>query len=85
MSTPRNLVLDTIIQWRELIPPVGDDGIAILDMATVDRLDSAGVALLVCWATELAGRPARLELRNLSAQQRALVSLCGVDDLLLAA
>ena len=51
---------------------------ATIDLAGVDRIDSAAVALLLEWAREAAARGTTMTLSNVPSGVRAIADLCGV-------
>lgn len=61
-----------------------DSGEYEIDLAGVERMDSAGLALLVEWLRLARDREARLRYHNLPEQIADLARVCGVDELLCA-
>ncbi len=52
---------------------------AVVDLADVDRADSAGLALLVEWLRAARRRGARVRFANAPAQLRAIAGTSGLD------
>ena len=53
-----------------------------LDLAAVDNVDSAGLALLVYWMQEAAARNCRLRPCNVPDRIRSLMRILGLTELL---
>ena len=53
-----------------------------LDLAGVDSIDSAGLALLLCWLAEARADGRALKLHNLPAQLSAIARISDVEALL---
>jgi phospholipid transport system transporter-binding protein len=58
------------------------EGQLTLDLATVTRADSAGLALLVDWLAWAGQHQRRLSFRNLPPVLQALARICDVEPLL---
>ena len=58
---------------------LGGHADATVDLAAVERADSAGLALLVEWLRAARGRGARLRFDNVPAQLRAIAATSGLD------
>jgi phospholipid transport system transporter-binding protein len=54
----------------------------VVDLSAVDRVDSAGVALLVSWVRDTRGRGAAIRFVNMPAQILDIARVCGVDVIL---
>jgi phospholipid transport system transporter-binding protein len=61
--------------WRQ-------SGECSVDLATVKRIDSAGVALLLEWQREARRRGVSLRFRNVPRQLLSIAEVCGVRGLL---
>lgn len=59
-----------------------DGGALVLDLADVDRTDSAALALLVACLREAAGRDAQLRFRHLPADLLKIARVTGLDEVL---
>ncbi len=53
-----------------------------LDLAGVQSIDSAGLALLLCWLADARSQGKVLRLRNLPAQLRAIARISDVESML---
>ncbi len=53
-----------------------------IDLADVNRSDSAGVALLVAWLRQSNERGWRLKFVNIPPQMQAIIQVAGLSDLL---
>ncbi|MCC6207860.1 MAG: STAS domain-containing protein [Gammaproteobacteria bacterium] len=60
----------------------GCEGQVRLDLGGVTRADSAGLALLIEWLRVARRGRARLEIRNMPAQLRAIARVSGLDSIL---
>jgi phospholipid transport system transporter-binding protein len=56
----------------------------VIDLAAVDRVDSAGVALVLSWARRATNEGKPLVFAGIPASMRALAKLYGVEELLVA-
>ncbi len=54
----------------------------VLDLKAVDRMDSAGLALLIEWLRLAKRRGASLQFRNIPSQIQAIATVCGLENLL---
>lgn len=54
----------------------------IVDLAGVERADSAGVALLLAWQRRAIASGADLQFTNIPAGIRAFIDLCGLASIL---
>lgn len=59
-----------------------EDG--IVDLTAVDRVDSAGIALLLAWARRAASESRKIAFAGIPESMRSLASLYGVEELLVA-
>lgn len=57
------------------------DGLDV-DLAEVNRADSAGVALLIEWQRLAQKQKKSISFSNIPSQMMAIARLCGVDELL---
>jgi len=58
-------------------------GELILDLAQVERTDSAGLALLIEWLRRAQAAKRRLRFANIPAQVQTLIRINGLQDALL--
>ena len=56
----------------------------IVDLTAVDRVDSAGVALVLAWARRAANEGSKIAFTGIPASMRSLAALYGVEELLVA-
>lgn len=71
---------------RRLIAEDGSGSSALhLDLAGVERADSAGVALLLEWLREARRQGRHLRLDNVPAQMQAIARVSGLEELIAAA
>ena len=56
----------------------------VIDLAAVERVDSAGVALLLAWARRAATERSKLAFSGMPESMRSLATLYGVEELLVA-
>ncbi|MEO8739825.1 MAG: STAS domain-containing protein [Casimicrobiaceae bacterium] len=56
----------------------------IIDLTAVDRVDSAGVALMLAWTRRGATEGSKLAFVGVPESMRSLVTLYGVEELLVA-
>lgn len=72
--------------WSRAMALIREDATASdafrIDLADVERADSAGVALLLEWLREARRRGKRLQLDNMPAQMQSIARVSGLDDLL---
>lgn len=59
-----------------------DDPSVVVDLKAVDRIDSAGLALIVNWLREAHRRAVTLRVQNIPARMASLARVCGLDKLL---
>lgn len=57
-------------------PPV------VVDLKSVERIDSAGLALLIHWLRESRRRGVPIRFQNIPARMLSLARVCGLDPLL---
>ena len=57
-------------------------GDVTLDFSKLERLDTAGVAVLLAWLRGCKQRNQKMTLTGLPQQARALIACCGLDSLL---
>jgi phospholipid transport system transporter-binding protein len=62
-----------------------EEGVKSVDLAEVNEMDSALLALLLAWLRDARARGANLEFENLPEALRTIARLYGVDTLLPAA
>jgi phospholipid transport system transporter-binding protein len=55
---------------------------AVVDLAEVDRIDSAGLALLVEWLRQAKRQGVAIHFRNIPARMLAIATVCGLEQLL---
>jgi len=55
----------------------------VLDLAGIERTDSAGLALMIGWLRDARKRGVDLRLRNIPAQMLAIAATTSLDSLLL--
>lgn len=55
---------------------------ASIDLAAVERVDSAGVALMLDWIRAARARDKTLQFRNVPDHMMSIAELCGVSHLL---
>lgn len=68
--------------WQEGKELVRSGEVRLIDLAAIERTDSAGVALLVEWTRLAHQAGVGLLLRNAPTQMRAIVHASGAEDLL---
>jgi phospholipid transport system transporter-binding protein len=56
----------------------------IVDLTAVDRVDSAGVALVLAWARRSANEGSKIAFTGIPESMRSLATLYGVEELLVA-
>ena len=77
-SVAGDLTLETIPDLLKAQPmPAG-----VVDLAQVQRIDSAAVALLLEWQRLARGRSGEVRFRNVPRQVLAIAGVCGVQPLL---
>lgn len=83
-SVKGDLDLESIPGLLADCPGLPDAGTApvTVDLRAVERIDSAGLALLLGWSRQARERGSHLRCRNVPATLRALAGLCGVAGLL---
>lgn len=54
----------------------------VVDLKEVERIDSAGLALLVHWLRESRRRGVSIRFQNIPGRMLALARVCGLDRLL---
>lgn len=74
------LSFEKAAQWYDRLDELGADG--RIDLALVQQVDSAGVALLLELARRARRQGATLQLSNPPQQLRDLLSFLGIDTLL---
>lgn len=57
------------------------DSPAVVDLALVTRVDSAGVALMVDWLRFVRSHNQKLRLENIPGQMASIAELCDVSEL----
>ncbi len=62
---------------------LGDDGRITLDLRSVTRADSAGLALMVEWLREARRRGGRLQVVNMPEQMFSIAQMSKLDRVLL--
>jgi phospholipid transport system transporter-binding protein len=72
-------VPEIVPRCRELTRGEGE---LCIDLAAVQRADSAGVALLVEWQREAQRQQRRIRFQNIPQQMLVIARLSGVDELL---
>lgn len=78
------LTFDTVPEiYRETIRwlPL-DDRFCSVDLSNVERVDSAGLSLLLDWQSSALSRQRLLQFNNPSPELVRLAALCGADALL---
>ena len=70
---------------RRLIAEDAGSSTLHLDLAGVERADSAGVALLLEWLREARRQGRHLRLDNVPAQMQAIARVSGLEELIAAA
>jgi len=76
------LSMDTVETVRVASAAIGMPQDGIIDLAAVDRVDSAGVALVLSWARRAAAEGRPLAFAGMPQSMRALATLYGVEELL---
>lgn len=80
------LDFDTVAKfWQQGKGLVGSGALGVIDLAEVERTDSAGVALLVEWSRVARQAGVSLMFRDAPQQMRAIIRASGVEDALLMA
>jgi len=74
--------MDTVETVRVASAAIGMPQDGIIDLAAVDRVDSAGVALVLSWARRAAAEGRPLVFAGMPQSMRALATLYGVEELL---
>ena len=54
----------------------------VIDLSGVERVDSAGVALLLEWVRDAHANHASLSFINAPAQMRAIIDFCALNDVI---
>lgn len=57
-------------------------GQTVIDLSGVQRVDSAGVALLLDWVRDARAAHATLSFVNAPAQMRAIIDFCALNDVI---
>lgn len=68
--------------WEQVNPYLTGSGAVSIDLGTVTRTDSAGVALLVHWTRQQRRLGGTVEFVNIPSQMRAIARVSGVDAIL---
>lgn len=68
--------------WRQRHGWLGDSGDVVIDLAAVEQVDSAGLALLIQIKAELAQSKRSLSLQNIHTQLKQFAAVSGVTELL---
>lgn len=77
------LTFDTVAElWRRGLDDSSGAAAVTLDLAGVERTDSAGLALIVGWMRAARRRGMELRLRNIPAQMLAIAATTRLDALL---
>ncbi len=78
------LTFDTVPEiYRETIRWLSlDDRFRSVDLSNVERVDSAGLSLLLDWQSSALSRQRILQFNNPSPELVRLAALCGADTLL---
>ena len=78
---PGNLTYDTVPDlFKRNSPAIS--GSIILNLSHVERVDSAGLALLVEWSCQARERNEQLVLRNVPDQLKSLIDASGLQTIL---
>ena len=78
------LTMDTVESVLTASAVIGLPQDGVIDLAAVDRVDSAGIALLLAWARRAATEGSRLSFAGMPESMRSLATLYGVEELLVA-
>jgi anti-anti-sigma factor len=62
--------------------PVANSEITALDLNELERVDSAGLALLVLWSNRQKVAGGSLHLSNIPLQTRQMMDILGLNDIL---
>ena len=81
LSLRGDLTVDTVNQALQSTRAFAGNE-CILDLAAVDHVDSAGLALLVYWMAEAARKNCRLRPCNVPGRIQSLMRILGLADLL---
>jgi phospholipid transport system transporter-binding protein len=76
------LTFDTVAALYGNGPEIPAAGDLAIDLGSVSRVDSAGLALLIHWAGRCEGRGSRLLLTGVTGQLRSMMAITDVDGLI---
>jgi len=77
-----SLIMDSVSALLHASAAQALPGAGIVDLAGVDRVDSAGVALLLAWQRRAAAEERRLVFSSVPSSMASLAALYGVQELL---
>ena len=78
------LSMDTVEAVLAASTSIGLPEDGVVDLTEVDRVDSAGVALLLAWARRAASEGRKIGFAGIPESMRSLARLYGVEELLVA-
>ena len=78
------LSMDTVETVLDASTSIGLPEDGIVDLTAVDRVDSAGIALLLAWARRAASEGRKVAFTGIPESMHSLASLYGVEELLVA-
>jgi len=78
------LSMDTVEAVLVASTPIALPQDGIIDLTAVDRVDSAGVALVLAWARRAASEGTKIAFAGIPESMRSLATLYGVEELLVA-
>ena len=78
------LSMDTVEAVLAASTSIGLPEDGIVDLTAVDRVDSAGIALLLAWARRAAKESRKIGFTGIPESMHSLASLYGVEELLVA-
>lgn len=76
------LTMDSVSALLRASAPHALPAAGVVDLARVDRVDSAGVALLLAWQRRAAAEERRLVFSSVPPSMASLAALYGVQELL---
>ena len=76
------LSMDSVEAVLAASAPIALPHDGIVDLTAVDRVDSAGVALLLAWARRAASEGSKIAFAGIPESMRSLATLYGVEELL---
>jgi phospholipid transport system transporter-binding protein len=77
-----SMTMDSVAKLLEASKPLVTPQTGVVDLARVDRVDSAGVAVLLAWRRRAAAEGKPLRFADVPASLTSLALLYGVEEML---